>query len=110
MDMATVNEVRMDLVLALLEAELKNAKLLLGLRQAGLVVEKFYTDLGEKILLLIGFSPAEISDELLDFYFEKIEHATELPLVEFWENLQEVSLEIYRMLKERKQETLLMSK
>lgn len=57
-----------EFIIALIKAEMKNRKLLLGLDNAGVQTEDFHTDLGLIILKLIGFPDVERNDDLYDYY------------------------------------------
>lgn len=57
-----------EFIIALIKAEMKNRKLLLGLDNAGVQTEDFHTDLGLIILKLIGFRDVEKNDDLYDYY------------------------------------------
>lgn len=84
-----------ELILSLLEADLRNAKLIHGLNAAGAVVSDFYTDLCTTIFKLLDFPANELRNELYDIYFDLIDDFSKKPNNDFLKNLREMALEIY---------------
>lgn len=86
------------LIITLIKAELKNNKLIQGLREAGMEAEDFYVDLGTTILSLIGFKEEELEDEVYDFYDQAIDDLVKTHLNSFNEKLNYLSLDFYNQL------------
>ncbi len=91
-----------ELILSLLEADLRNTKLLDGLNEAGVVTLDFYTDLCTTILKLFGFSEEEREDRLYTLYFDVMAHFTKQPTRDFLDRLKEMTLEMYIILLEQR--------
>lgn len=87
-----------ELILSLLEADLRNAKLINGLNAAGAVVSDFYTDLCTTVFKLLDFPPEEQGNELYDLYLNFLFDFSKRPNTEFLKSLREMSLEIYNAL------------
>lgn len=85
--LATVQDAstQQEYLLRLLQADLRNYRLIYGLEQAGLVIDHFYSNLHTVIIPMLGFPPEQSQDDTVgDFYFELLEQQMELPLREFW--------------------------
>jgi len=89
------------LILSLIKADLVNTKLIVGLQQAGLGVENFYTDLAGSIFDLIGF--LERDDDLFDHYYNLLGEFEEMDVYEFQERLNAITRKIYRRLLQEKE-------
>ena len=87
-----------ELVLALIKADMRNMKLIMGLERTGFSVEYFPTDLSQEILRLVGFEDSERNDDLSNFYIRSLEQALEVTLDEFRFRIHTLALDFYNLL------------
>lgn len=87
-----------ELILSLIQAELRNSKLIHGLNTAGILVETFYTNLAAEIFGLIGFQKTEITDQLCNHYFQILDKQIEQKTDILIKNIRANALEIYNEL------------
>jgi hypothetical protein len=91
-------------ILHLIKADLRNAKLLIGLEQAGLQPDDFHTDLDSLVFDFMGFPKNPAREALHDFYYIQMEALiTELPLKTFRQQLSQIAEELYLILLAQKQ-------
>ncbi len=91
-----------QLILRLIKAEMKNFKLIRGLRHAGAVTEDFYTDLGGIIISMMGFKE-ENREEILNQFDMFMENLDQIPVSKFSDSLNNLSRTLYRQLLEKKE-------
>lgn len=90
-----------ELIIRLIKEELRNKRLMHSLEELGFDCTFFTLKISRVILELAGFS--EITDEILDWYFQQVEKA--LVEITFWnlnEMLDKWSLTIYVELLEKR--------
>lgn len=87
-----------ELILSLLEADLRNSKLINGLNNAGALVSDFYTDLCTTVFRLLDFPPEDQGNELYDLYFDFLNDFSKKPNSDFLQSMREMALEIYNAL------------
>ena len=88
----------MGLLLALLRAELHQAKLVRDLGQTGLVVHSQNTDLLPSICFLLDPKQTHLSEWMYETYVRELERITALPLPEFLSQLPERTKELLEIL------------
>lgn len=87
----------------LIQADLRNFRLLHGLQALGLTPADFYTDLHVVIFALLGLKMSEYETKLFSkLYWQELEKYMPLPIKEFLELLNELAEKIYGVLKEWK--------
>jgi hypothetical protein len=90
-----------NIILSLIKEDLRSSKLVLGLSELGLDAGQYHTELYDLVFDLMEIEVQ--NDSLLDFYFEQLERAKEIPDLE--ENLPALAAmaeDIYRQLLEQK--------
>ena len=80
-------------ITALLLADIRNRKLILGLEQAGLQADNFYTGLSELIFQKMGFET--LNDALYHWYEETIESLIDMDIAYFLDKQRELALKMY---------------
>ena len=83
-------------IVKLLQEDLKNSKLLLGLNQLGIVADPYHSDLGSIILVLMGFN--DNNEDLYAFYQQQIEQLTSLETSAFHQQLDSLASNLYEVL------------
>lgn len=100
--MTSENDMEQEqLILRLIKAEMKNVKLIRGLRHAGAVMEDFYTDLGGLIVSLMGFEE-DTREEMLSCFDMFMENLDQIPVGKFGDSLNNLSQTLYHQLLEKK--------
>jgi hypothetical protein len=87
-----------NLIIELLQSDLRNSKLIYNLNNAGVLVEDFYTDLCKPIFQLMGFEEDEQDDALYDLYFNTLEDLCDNDLEEFLPRRNKLALELHATL------------
>jgi hypothetical protein len=106
-NMETTATQNTDLILALIKAELRNYKLIIGLEQAGLVVDRFFTCLDRNIMALIGFEDYERDESLYERFDLLITPIENMEVDEFHHKLNQIALGVYAgLLKEKRVRTM----
>ncbi len=90
-----------QIILKLIKAEMKNFKLIRGLKNAGMVTEDFYTDLSGLIISLMGFEE-ESREEILRQFDKYMENLDDVAVSKFSESLNQLAHALYERLLERK--------
>ena len=86
----------------MIKADMKNTRLIMGLCDAGLTAEGFYSGLPTSILKLAGFSEAELEDTLYDFYDTTMERLIGVGINEFQERISGLSWSFYQEISEER--------
>lgn len=101
--MTSENDMEQEqLILRLIKAEMKNFKLIRGLRHAGAVTEDFYTDLGGLIISLMGFEE-EVREDILNQFDLFMENLDQIPVNKFGDLLNDLSRTLYNQLLEKRE-------
>jgi hypothetical protein len=90
------------LILDLIKADMKNTRLIIGLEQAGMVVDDFYTELDALIFQLMEFEEEEKDDDLFEFYYNSKYELINIDIKLFQEQVFSLSVILYEeLLKEK---------
>lgn len=81
-------------ILLLLQADMRNSKLLLGLEKAGLQADDFHTGLDLIVLEFLGFPQIKNRDAFYDFYYQRQESLIEGLTVSTFREQQKALAEI----------------
>ncbi len=90
-----------DLILLLIQADMRNSRLIGGLNKAGALIENFDTDLAFVVFTLIGFK--ERDDSLYTKYFRYLERLNELDLSVFLDKQCFYAFKLYQILIKEKE-------
>lgn len=88
-------------IISLIVVDMRNRKLIIGLEQAGLNAERFYSELTEIILHRMGFE--EISDDIYNWYHVTLEDLINVSVSVFMSQKNEIALKMYEQLVFRRQ-------
>lgn len=91
-----------ELILSMIKADMKNTRLIMGLCDAGLTADGFYSGLPTSILKMTGFSEAELEDSLFEFYDTTMERLIGTGINEFHEHISGLSTSFYQELSEER--------
>ncbi len=83
-------------IITLIGIDMRNRKLVMGLEQAGLHAENFYSDLTEIILRKMGFD--ETSDDIYNWYQETMEELINVNVAAFMAQEKELALKMHEQL------------
>ena len=86
------------IILNLIENDLRSSCLVTGLEDLGLEAERYQLTLTESIFTLLGFSPAQMTEELLDAYYEEIGKGAVMAIVSSPQRLELKAMEIMEVM------------
>jgi hypothetical protein len=84
-----------DLILTLIKADMRNYKLILGLDNAGVLAEDFFTDLGRTIMLLMDFEEEDRDDSLYELYDKFMDRLVDINVHQFHDAIKPLSIQLY---------------
>lgn len=85
-----------DLIINLIKDELVHTKLLDGFSGIGFDMSEYHLNLNEAVFFIAGFRSSQITSELKEWYFRKIEDAMNLSFPpRLSEELEELASSIY---------------
>lgn len=90
------------IIIALLREDLRSNKLLLGLEQLGLIVDRYTLDVSDLVFELMGCTDKE-TNALLEVYREAMDEAVTIQDVDDAEKLNKMAEETYKKLLAAKQ-------
>jgi hypothetical protein len=98
--METIQQSNKQEILALILADMRNRKLIMGLEASGLHSEDFYTDLADIILSKTGFADAS-NEEVFAWYDTTLELLLETDLKYFRSHHRALAEKMYELLVEK---------
>jgi hypothetical protein len=84
-----------DLILSIIKADMRNYKLILGLDNAGVLAEDFFTDLGRSVMVLMDFEEEDRDDGLYELYDKFMDRLVEINVHQFHDAIKTLSIELY---------------
>jgi hypothetical protein len=87
-----------NLIIQLIQNDLKNAKLTLGLNKLGLDASNYYLNLKELLFELLCFEKNEQEEKLFEAYISYAEKVQAIDVIQHPEKLMELATEIYNWL------------
>ena len=92
-----------NLILSLIKDDLILTQFITGLNNLGLDAGKYYLHLSQTIFILLGFGDFNKENKLYEEYFDYVDKATTVNLLEHPKQLNKIALELYNKLMAEKQ-------